>query len=133
MIDHPRRLDMKLPIDPQKFKAVLITSALLGIGIGLMGFGWNMIRTDQVPGTPKSGEVPQCLDPEAVAGLFGQFGRRRQCLKGVQTVDIGSNPAVKIANNMGLTKAVKIVSMILDALSLRQEEAEEFLGLRSTC
>jgi hypothetical protein len=65
--------------------------------------------------------------------LFGQFGRRRQCLKGVQTVDIGSNPAVKIANNMGLTKAVKIVSMILDALSLRQEEAEEFLGLRSTC
>ena len=48
-------------------------------------------------------------------------------------MDIGSNPAVKIANNMGLTKAVKIVSMILDALSLRQEEAEEFLGLRSTC
>jgi hypothetical protein len=58
MIDHPRRLDMKLPIDPQKFKAVLITSAPLGIGIGLMGFGWNMIRTDQVPGTPQSGEVP---------------------------------------------------------------------------
>jgi hypothetical protein len=54
-------------------------------------------------------------------------------MKGVQTVDIGSNPAVKTADNMRLTKAVKVVSMIFAALSSRWEGAEEFLGLRSTC
>jgi hypothetical protein len=40
-------------------------------------------------------------------------------MKRVQTVDIGSNPAVKIAVNMRLTKAVKMISMILAMLSLR--------------
>jgi hypothetical protein len=35
-------------MDLQKFKAVLIIATLIGMGIGLLGFGWNRVRTDRL-------------------------------------------------------------------------------------
>lgn len=35
-------------MDLQKFKAVLITTTLLGMGIGLMIFGWSRVRADRL-------------------------------------------------------------------------------------
>lgn len=32
----------------QKFKAVLITTTLIGIGIGLVAYGWNSVRTNRL-------------------------------------------------------------------------------------
>lgn len=35
-------------MDLQKFKVVLITTTLFGMGIGLAGYGWNKVRTDRL-------------------------------------------------------------------------------------
>lgn len=32
----------------QKFKVILTVTTLIGMGIGLLGFGWNRVRSDQL-------------------------------------------------------------------------------------
>lgn len=58
-------------MDPQKFKAVLITAALLGMGIGLMGFGWNMVRTDGLLDQKSAATEGRVIDSSVYKGSRG--------------------------------------------------------------
>jgi Protein of unknown function (DUF3592) len=58
-------------MDLQKFKAVLITATLLGIGIGLMGFGWNMVRTDGLLDQNSAATEGRVIDSSVYTGSRG--------------------------------------------------------------
>lgn len=58
-------------MDLQKFKALLITVTLLGMGFGLMGFGWNMVRTDGLLDQKSTATEGRVIDSSVYTGSRG--------------------------------------------------------------
>jgi hypothetical protein len=58
-------------MDPQRFKAVLITAALVGLGIGLMVFGWKMVRTDGLLDQNSAAIEGRVIDSSVYTGSRG--------------------------------------------------------------
>lgn len=58
-------------MDLQKFKAVLITTTLLGMGIGLMIFGWSRVRTDRLLDQSSAATEGRVVDSWVYTGSRG--------------------------------------------------------------
>ncbi len=58
-------------MDLQKFKAVLIIVTLIGMGIGLSGFGWSRVRTDRLLDQSSDATEGRVVDSSVYKGSRG--------------------------------------------------------------
>lgn len=58
-------------MDPQRFKAVLITATLVGLGIGLMVFGWKRVRADGLLDQNSAATEGRVIDSSVYTGSRG--------------------------------------------------------------
>jgi len=58
-------------MDPQRFKSVLITATLVGLGIGLMVFGWTTVRADSLLDKNSAAIEGRVIDSSVYTGSRG--------------------------------------------------------------
>ena len=55
----------------QKFKAILIITTLIGMGVGLTAFGWNRVRTDRLLDRSSAATEGRVVDSWVYTGSRG--------------------------------------------------------------